>query len=512
MHYCSLNKNSNPKSFLSIVLSAKKKLVISFILSLLILSSQAQTAGDNIDVFIKNKMQSMQIPGLQLAIIKNGKLDKLSNYGFASIEHRVLTNSKTTFSINSMTKAFVGVAIMQLQEQGKLNINDSISSYISDIPENWKPITIKQLLSNVSGLPNNIDEKEQVLGDGSESINWEMVKKLPMEFKPGEKFSYNQTGYYILGRIINSLSGQNFTLFIEENQFKPCQMTSTRFGDSYDIIPNNSNSYSTIFNAGGKWINDGKLHNTYASFPLFFRTATGIISTSEDLSKWLIALQSGKLLKNKESINQMFTTTKLNNGEIGGFNKLTNGYALGWPTVERNEHRAVAPVGGMRSTLFVYPKDNLSIVVLTNLQGSNPEWFIDEIAGYYFPDMKVENGFGFSKNLKLLRQNIVNHNYQNAYNVYRKLSQANKNYTLTEEEVNTWGYQLLEQNKKNEALQIFKLNCSLYPNSVNVYDSMGEAFEIIGDRHNAIKNYKHSLQLNPGNTNAADYLKKYDSN
>ncbi|RZJ48538.1 MAG: class A beta-lactamase-related serine hydrolase, partial [Flavobacterium sp.] len=418
------------------------KTVNSILLLTITLFSQqvlAQNTADSIDIFIKERMTQLKIPGLQLAIIKNGKLDKLSNYGFANIEHQVPTNSKTTFSINSMTKAFVGIAIMQLQEQGKLNINNPISSYIFDIPENWKSITIKQLLSNVSGLPNNIDEKEQVLGDGLEGKNWEIVKKLPMEFKPGEKFSYNQTGYYILGTIINSLSGRHFTEFIEENQFKPCNMTSTRFGDSDDIIPNNAASYSTIFNDGGKWINDGKLHNSFATFPLFFRTATGIISTSEDLSKWLIALQNGKLLKKETSVTEMFATTKLNNGEIGGFNKLTNGYALGWPTVERDEHRAVAPVGGMRSALFVYPEDDLSIVVLTNLQGSNPEWFIDEIAGYYFPDMKIKNGFGLSKNLKLLRQNLIKNNYQNPYNNYQKLRQANENYTLTEEEVNTWG-------------------------------------------------------------------------
>ncbi|MDR6132345.1 serine hydrolase domain-containing protein [Chryseobacterium sp. SORGH_AS_1175] len=367
----------------------------------------AQSITDSIDVFIKGKMAQLNIPGLQLAIIRNGRLDKLENYGFASLEHQVATSSETTFSINSMTKAFVGVAVMQLQEQGKLDVKDPISKYMDDIPDEWKSIRIDQILSNTSGLPNNIDEKEQVLGDGNEDRNWEMVKKLPIEFRPGEKFSYNQTGYYIIGKIITKLSGQHFTKFIEENQFKACGMTSTRFGDSSDIIPNNSNSYSTLYNDDGKWINDGKLHNSYAIFPLFFRTATGIISTSGDLAQWLMALQSRKLLKNPSSIDQMFATARLNNGNIGGFNKLTNGYALGWPTVVREEHPAMAPVGGMRSALFLYPQDDLSIIVLTNLQGSNPEWFIDEIAGFYIPDMKTKNGFGLSKNLKFLRQELL---------------------------------------------------------------------------------------------------------
>lgn len=239
----------------------------------------AQTTSDSIDLFIKEKMRQMKIPGLQLAVVKNGRLEKSSSYGFANVEHQVPTFSKTTFSINSMTKAFVGVAIMQLQEQGKLKTDDSISLYISDIPNDWKSITIKQLLSNTSGLPNNIDEKEQVLGNGIEDKNWEVVKTLPMESKPGERFSYNQTGYYMLGKIINKLSGKHFTQFIEENQFKPCHMTSTQFGDSNDIVPNNAGAYSTITNIDGKWINDGKLHNAFATFPVFFRTATGIIST-----------------------------------------------------------------------------------------------------------------------------------------------------------------------------------------------------------------------------------------
>lgn len=488
------------------LLNTVKIILFSFILAFS-LPIKAQTVSDSIDTFIKEKMERLKIPGLQLSVVKNGKLEKSSSYGFANLEHQIATNSKTTFSINSMTKAFVGVAIMQLQERGKLSIKDPISLYISDIPNEWKSIKIEQLLSNTSGLPNNIDEKEQVLGDGTENENWELVKKLPMEFSPGERFSYNQTGYYILGRIINKVSGQHFTQFIAENQFKPCIMKSTQFGDSNDIIPNNSNSYSTIYNDGGKWINDGKLHNSYATFPLFFRTATGIISTAEDLSKWLIALQNGKLLTSQASIDQMFTTARLNSGEIGGFNKLTNGYALGWSTVVREEHPAIAPVGGMRSTLFVYPQDDLSIVVLTNLQGSNPEWFIDEIAGFYIPDMKRENGFGLSKNLKLLRHELLKNDFKNVNNIYKKVEKQNKNFTVTEDEINSWGYQLLEQKHKNEALQIFKLNTTLFPNSWNVYDSYGEILATLGYREESIINYKKSLELNPDNSNASNYLK-----
>jgi len=481
---------------------------IIFMLFVSSLSQQffAQTTSDSIDLFIKEKMTHMKIPGLQLAVIRNGRLEKLASYGFSNIEHQVAVNSKSTFSINSMTKAFTGVAIMQLQEQGKLNVYDPISQYISDIPDEWKSITIRQLLSNTSGLPNNIDEKEQVLGNGIEEKNWELVKTLPMEFKPGERFSYNQTGYYILGRIITKLSGEHFTKFIENDQFKVADMSATQFGDSNDIVPNSAGAYSTIVNIDGKWINDGRLHNAFATFPLFFRTATGIISTSEDLSKWLVALQSGELLKNKNSVQELLTSIKLNDGHVDGFNKLTNGYALGWPTVVRDEHPAAAPVGGMRSALLVYPQDNLSIVVLTNLQGSNPEWFIDEIAGYYFPDMKVKNGFGLSKNLKLLRQELIKNKFENSLKIYSNIKRSKKDFSLSEDEINSWGYQLIEQNKKQEALKVFQLNTLLFPKSSNVYDSYAETLELLGNHKEAIINYRKSLELNPDNNNARQFL------
>lgn len=466
----------------------------------------AQSTSDSIDLFIKEKMSKLKIPGLQLAIVKNNRLEKLSAYGLANIEHRVAVDSKSSFSINSMTKAFVGVAIMQLQERGKLKVEDPISRYVLDIPDEWKSITIRQLLSNTSGLPSNIDYKEQVLGDGTEEKNWEMVKKLPMQFKPGERFSYNQTGYYILGRIITKLSGKHFTKFIDDNQFKVATMSATQFGDSHDIISNSAGAYSTIVNVDGKWINDGNLHNAFATFPLFFRTATGIISTCEDLAKWLIALQSGKLLKNKNSVQQLFTSVKLNDGDIDGFNKLTNGYALGWPTVVRDEHPAAAPAGGMRSALFVYPKDDLSIIVLTNLQGSSPEWFIDEIAGYYFPDMKIANGFGLSKNLKLLRQELLKNNFEDSFKIYSNIKRSNKAFDLSEDEVNSWGYQLIEQNMNKEALQVFQLNTLLFPKSANVYDSYAETLELLGNRKEAIINYSKSLKLNPKNENARLFL------
>ena len=203
----------------------------------------------------------------------------------------------------------------------------------------------------------------------------------------------------------------------------------------------------------------------------------------------------------------MWTPAQLNNGKIGGFNQLTNGYALGWPTVTRDEHPAVAPVGGGRSAFFIYPKDNLSIVVLSNLMGANPDRFIDEIAGFYIPDMKEANGFGLPPVVKKLRAGLLKAGFNNTSKVMATLKKEDPTIEFNENDLNNWGYQLLKQEKNKEALAIFILNTTLHPQSANAYDSLGEVQEIMGNNKEAVINYKKSLSLDPENKNAAERLR-----
>ena len=489
-----------------------KSLAISFLLSITGFTaySQKQQQTDSIDLFLKDKMEKLHIPGLQLAIVKNGQIIKLNNYGLASIENSVNVTDESMFAINSCTKAFVGVAVMQLQEEGKLNINDLISKYLDDLPADWKSLTIQQLFSNISGLPNIIDGTENFLGN-TEDSSWEKVKTLPMEFKTGDRFRYNQTGYVIIGRIINKVSGMHFTKFIEDRQFKIAGMTQTRFGDSNDIIANAAGAYTTQEVVDGKWATTNEIKNNYFKFPEYFRTCAGIVSTSGEIAQWIIALQNGKLLKQKSSLDLLWQPAVLNNGRTRGFNKLVNGYALGWPTVTREEHPAVAPIGGMRSAFFVYPKDDLSIVVLTNFQGANPEFFIDEIAGFYIPEMKESNGFGWSNSLKKLRKELIKQNYNNGIKITANLKKNDTNFTLNENELNDYGYKLLGESKQTEAVKIFKLNVDLYPQSANANDSYAETLAGLGNKKEAIKYYKIAFRLNPKNSNAQEQIKKLEN-
>ena len=474
---------------------------------LLTLGAQAQSRPDSVDVFLQDRMQQLHIPGLQVAVIQHGKVAKLASYGLANVENAVATTNESVFSINSMTKAFVGVAIMQLVEAGKLRIDDPLSRYFPALPSTWQQVTVQQALSNTSGLPNIIDPYEHILAGGQEAAAWAQVQTLPLEFAPGEKFSYNQTGYVLLGRLITQLSGVPFTHFIEQGQFQKAGLMQTRFGDSQDVVPHSAGAYTTKRNVDGKWVDRGELSAAYVEFPVFFRTASGILSTAQDLAQWLLALQDGRLLKSKASLQTLWTPAVLTNGHIGGFNDLVNGYALGWPTVTRPEHPAVGPVGGMRSALFLYPQDDLSVIVLSNLQGANPEYFLDEVAGYYVPGLKQSHGFGLSPAVKKLRAELLKKGFDKAPATVVRLQKHDASFHLTENDLNTWGYRLLGEKQLPQAVAVLRLNTSLYPASANTYDSLGEVLELTGDRAGALRNYQRSVALNPANTNATEHIK-----
>lgn len=474
--------------------------------------AQQRSTSDSVDVFLKTQMEKRHIPALQVAVIRDGKIIKNSTYGIANLEHNVPATNESVFSINSITKAFVGVAVMQLAEEGKLKITDPLSVYLDSLPATWQKLTLQQVLTHTSGLPDILDADEQVMGHGEEAVALSLVKKLPMEFNPGDKFRYNQTGYVLLGKIITKLSGMHFTRFIEERQFKVADMKSTRFGDSYDVIPNYAGAYTMTRQVGDSFVRHNTPGIAYMQFPVFFRTAAGIQSTATDMANWLVALRTSKLLKEKSSIATMWTPAILNNGKTGGFSQFLNGYALGWPTVGRDEHPAVAPVGGGRSALFVYFKDYFSVVVLTNLMGANPDQFIDEIAGYYMPDMHKANGFGLSANLKKLRVSLLKQGFKNPINIVSALKRKDPSFNVSEDELNRWGYQLLGEKKQNEALSIFNLNVALYPQSANAYDSLAETLELSGNNKEALANYKKSLSLNPENKNAANRIKALAGN
>jgi CubicO group peptidase (beta-lactamase class C family) len=397
----------------------KRYFIITALLFQGVLAVKEQTVPDSLDHFLIARMKKNHIPGLQLAVIRNGKIVKSAGYGLANLQDSVPVTSQTIFQLNSITKAPVGVAVMQLVEAGKLDLSRSVSFYLDSLPESWRQVNVRQLLTHNSGLPKILDNNTGKLIGETDGAAWANVKAMPMEFKPGERFSYNQTNYVLVGKIINKLTGEDFTRFIKEKQLDVVNMPNTSFFDSHDVVKHAARvySYSTFIN--NVRYRTSEPQNVFYEFSPFIRATVGLNTKADEMAHWVIALQQGQLLKDKSSLPALWRPGLLNNGQTAGFSRMFNGYAIGWSAIIRPEHRAMAPIGAGASAVFVYPDDNLSVIILTNLQGANPEEFADEVAGFYIPDMRASSGFGLPPAIRSFRAILVKKGFDQAIPVVK---------------------------------------------------------------------------------------------
>lgn len=455
----------------------------------------AQSREKQVDDFLQRQMKDLKIPGMQVAVVQKGKIVLNKWYGTANLQDNVPVDGQSIFAINSCTKAFTGVAVMQLVEEGKLDLTAPISQYIDSLPAQWQLIKINQLLTHTSGLP-DILRIQDPAGAANEAKAWEKVTAMPMDFPTGDQFSYNQTNYVLLGKVISKLSGKPFAQFFKERQFDVVGMPHTIFGDSRDIIPHFAPTYSFKKSMDGYPLAEARLTNNYAEFSPSRRTGSGLNSSSEDMAKWIIALQQGKLLKSKESLKKMWSPITFNNG------KPTN-WALGWGVNKfRPKHWAVGMSGGGRSVFLVYPDDELAVIILTNLGGSSPENWIEELAGYYNPEIPAADP------ITHLRIELNKCGYDKAIQVVEEARKKDANLIPDENELNDWAYRVMSSDKIKEAIELFKLNVALYPESWNVYDSLGEALLKSGNKEEAIKMYQKSVDINPNNNGGKSILKR----
>jgi CubicO group peptidase (beta-lactamase class C family) len=457
-------------------------------------TTRSETQAASVEAFLRRHMQKDRIPGLQVAVVQHGRIVLLGAYGVANLQYSVPVTNQTVFPIYSITKAFTGVAMMQLAERGQLDLAAPVSGYIGSLPAAWQGVTIRQLLSHMSGIPEiKKDNTGQLVGGGGEDAAWTTVQRLPMLFTPGERFNYCQTNYVLLGKIIDKVSGQPFIRFMTEEQFQAAHLAQTGFGDSRDVVKNKVQSYGYDY---ARPASVGELRNANPVFVPFIRTASGMNSTAEDVAHWIIALQQGRILKKQASFTQLWRPITFNSGQFGQ-------WALGWTVVNRTIHRAVGMTGGTCTAFYIYPDDDVAVVILTNLAGGYPEELMDQVAAYYVPNMRLSG-------ISALRVELEKRGFENARAVVAELMKKDASFQMPELEMNDWGYRLLANGKPKQALEIFKLIVSLYPESGNAYDSLADGYDVNGDRALAIKNYKRSLELDPKNTNAVERLKKLE--
>lgn len=335
-----------------------------------------QDANARTSQFVQQTMAQHRIPGLQVAVIKDGQVVLSESHGFANVENRVPVTSDTLFPLNSATKSFTGVAVMQLAEAGLVDLDAPASRYLEGLPAAWQGIRVRQLLGHTSGLPDIVDQ-HGLIGGGTEREAWKAVRALPLEAPVGERFAYNQTNYGLLAQVIATQANMSFEQYLAERQFAVVGMPSTTFGDSYDLVPNAATIYS-YSPRGTLAPNDSdRLSRWVYDIPYGLWAGGGIQTTADELSRWIIALSNGRLM-GKDNVRRMWTPEKLNSGADGA-------WSVGWPVLQTAPTRQVAGIGGARAAFVVYPDEGLAVVMLTNLAGANPQRFIPTIAEFYRP-------------------------------------------------------------------------------------------------------------------------------
>ena len=335
-----------------------------------------------VDSMIRAEMSSRAIPGLAVVVVKDGKVIKKTTYGLASIELESAATNATLFQIASATKNVTGVAIMQLVEQGKFRLDDRIADLLPGLPETWRPVTVRHLLSHTSGIPDMIlDPNTGVWIPGSPDSVIAQLAKMPI--KPaGSEWSYNQTNYMLLGMLIEKVSGLPYRDYFSQRVFKPLGVTNVAFGDSRTVVKGRTSEY-TVLGLPKPPKSLSELHAFSYQYPDALYTAAGIFINAEDMARWLVGVSNGATLS-PASFTAMTTTVSLNDSKPFHFPDSDNGYGLGWITFDRAAHRAVGGSGGGRAALLFYPEDRLAVAIMTNLQGSGPESLVEMVAKELF--------------------------------------------------------------------------------------------------------------------------------
>jgi CubicO group peptidase (beta-lactamase class C family) len=350
-----------------------------------------------IDELVNAEMQRQKIPGVSLAIVKDGKPFLVKGYGFANLELQVPVKPETVFQSGSVGKQFTATAVMLLVEEGKIKLDDSIATYLGDVPESWKPITVRHLLSHTGGMtdyPQDFDFRR----DYTEDELLKRAKEIPLAFKPGEKWEYSNLGFVTLGIMISKVTGKFYGEFLQERIFKPLGMTSTRIINEADIVPNR---------AAGYRLAQGEIKNQNWVSPSLNTTADGsLYLTALDMIKWDEGLATAKLLK-KTSLDEMWSPIKLNDGK-------THPYGFGWAVRQVNGRRVIEHGGawqGFKSQISRFVDSNMTIIVFANLAQANQARIVNGVAAIIDPLLKpkpmVDPDPAFTAKAKELYQSVL---------------------------------------------------------------------------------------------------------
>jgi CubicO group peptidase (beta-lactamase class C family) len=346
------------------------------------------TLDSSVDAYVRDAMTQRHIPGLALAVIRQGRVLRVTAYGQASLEFSVPVTSTTLFNVASVTKSFTAVGVMKLVEAGKLKLDDPIGTYLQGLPESWRGVRVQELLSHTSGLPDIVKSgTPDPIADTPEEAT-ALLRDRPVEFTPGTQYRYDQTDYMLLGLLIEKLSGLSYVRFCQTELFAPAGLKNPQFGDSHTLIRNRGPVYTPYkFDAQGNPGPAGDLMVLNWKSPPMVYPNNGLNISVQDLARWIVALMNDEIV-GKASLEVLFAPLRLKDGSLSEIPPSPyypwRGEAVGGLLlVPDTQHPAVGGTGGPYAAYLLYPRDKLAVVVLTNTQESNPDWIVGDIAQKY---------------------------------------------------------------------------------------------------------------------------------
>ncbi|WNG34381.1 beta-lactamase family protein [Archangium violaceum] len=351
--------------------------LVVFVLGLL--SSLPSAAHDSlrerIDAFVRAEQKRQNVPGLAVAVVSHGKVVLARGYGSAHLEHQVPVTTDTLFQSASLGKQFTAMAVMLQVEAGRISLSDSITKYFPDAPATWAPITIRHLLTHTSGirdLQGLLDERKDYTDEEFERL----IFALPLDFPAGLRWNYSNSGYVLLGLLVNRVAGTSYVNVLGEHVFKPARMKTARGISEADIIPNRAAGYRLV---------RGEVKNQRWVSPSLNTTGDGSLYFSlKDLLAWDAAVDARALLT-RGNWREILTPVKLDSGA-------SYAYGFGWFVEERNGkplHQHTGSWQGFKTAYFRFLGDSLSVIVLANLNNADPEAFVNGIAAVVNPALAV---------------------------------------------------------------------------------------------------------------------------
>jgi CubicO group peptidase (beta-lactamase class C family) len=483
--------------------ASMRPVIMSALLVLFFLSpslATAQSKADKIDGLLALYYDYGKFNGTAL-VAESGRVIYKKGFGLANMEWNIPNTPETKFRLGSITKQFTSMLILQLVEEGKVSLEGKLSDCLPYYREDTgKKVTIHHLLTHTSGIPSytNLPNFMDEVSRDPYGVE-EFVKEYcsgDLEFEPGARFNYNNSGYFILGAVIEKITGRPYDEVLTERIFKPLGMKNSGYDRPGTIIPERAAGYERSL--------DGFANAPYLDMSLPY-AAGSLYSTVEDLFLWDQALYTDKLLspKTKELLFKPYVP-------MGGA-----AYGYGWGVGKKKlpqSKREVAVIShggginGFNTLIERYVEDKHFIVLLNNTGGTT----LEEMSTAIFRILYDEPFDPPKKSLaRTLIKTIREKDVETAVRQYRELKKEKQaEYSFQPAELNQLGYALLGEGRSDDAIKVFQLNVEIYPEYANGYDSLAEAYSAKGDKQQAIRNYAKSLALDPSNANALEKLNK----